>query len=90
MIEPVPLALDFLPNALWESAVGFIMAVCAFVSGMGATSGSMTVAAVSGYSIFAYYAIHADITIVTQVFMATLVLFAIGFGFKVWRLEGAD
>ncbi len=90
MIEPIPLALDFLPNALWESALGFIIAVCSFVAGMGATSGSMTIAAVAGYSMFAFYAIHGDIQLVNQVFIATLVLFALGFGFKVWRLEGAD
>lgn len=86
----VPLDLSFLPNALWESAVAWILSTSAIIAGIGAGSGSMTIAAVAGYSLFAFYAIHTDISIVSNVFIATLVLFTIGFAFKVWRLEGTE
>lgn len=88
-MEPIVAALDFLPTELWENAFAFVLSVCSVVSGIGAASGSMTIASVSGYSMFAFYAIHAEnMQLLTNVFYATLVLFLIGFAFKLWRLEG--
>lgn len=84
------LALDWLPIEVFYSAVGFT-AVFSFLPGMFAlASGSFSVAAVVAYTAFAFIAMNANIELMSNVFITTLVLFTVGFAFKIWRLEGTE
>lgn len=79
---------EWLPLDLFESAIGFTTIWSLFVAFIGGITGSLTIAFVAGYSMFAFLAINADIQLLNDVFIATLVLMVVGFSFKVWRTEG--
>lgn len=85
----IPFDTSWLPHILWENSIGFTVLMSAAASLLGGATGSLTVAFVAGYSMFAWISIHADIALLTDVFWATLILILLGFSFKVWRLEGA-
>lgn len=82
------MALDWLPNVLWESAIGFSVLSSLLVGFVGSLTGSLTIGFVGAYTMFAFLAINADITLMSDVFLATIVLIVLGFGFKIWRTEG--
>lgn len=60
-----------------------------FVSmAIGLASRSMAVGSLAGYTTFAYLASEMQEELLTQILIVTLVLIAVGFAFKFWRLEG--
>ena len=84
------MALEYLPNVLWESAIGFTLLVSGFVGFLGSLTGSLTIGFVAGYSAFSFIAINADLTLLSDVQLATLVLIVLAVAFKLWRAEGAS
>jgi len=55
---------------------------------VGLASKSMAVGALSGYITFIYIATETGDNFLEQIAIVTLVLIAVGFAFKFWRLEG--
>ena len=54
----------------------------------GLASRSMAIGAWGAYLIFAYFAITSGFALLENILYVTLVLIFVGFGFKIWRLEG--
>jgi len=86
----VPLALDFLPSVLWDSAIGFTLMSTAFIAFIGGATGSLTIAFVAGYSMFSFVAINSNIALLSDVHLVTIVLIVLAFAFKLWKAEGAS
>jgi hypothetical protein len=84
------MALDYLPNILWENAIGFTMLASGFVGFLGASTGSLTIGFSAGYAMFAFIAINAEITLLSDMLLVTVVVFALGFAFKLWKTEGIE
>lgn len=80
----------WLPHVLWNSSIGFTLMVSTFAALVGGATGSLTIGFVAGYSMFAWIAIHANVTLLTDMLIVTLVLIVVGFGFKIWRTEGVE
>lgn len=77
-------------EALWGSAVGFVLLVTFAVAGIGLASRSLAVGAYGSYMAFAFFAVHSNIGVLTPILYASLVMIVLGTSFKLWKLEGTD
>lgn len=77
-------------EALWGSAVGFVLLMTLLVAGMGLASRSLAVASYGGYMMFAFFATYSDIPVLTPILYASLVMIVLGTSFKLWKLEGTE
>ena len=68
----------------------FITMMVGAVGMIGLASKSLAVGAWGAYLTFAYYAVEADMALLTNILYVTLVLVFVGFGFKIWKLEGGS
>ena len=66
----------------------FVGVLVLVVGLMGMGSGSMGVASLGAYSVFSWIAIETGETFLESILIVTFVLIVVGFGFKIWRLEG--
>lgn len=73
---------------LWDNPYVFMTGVILSAGAIGLGSKSMAIASWGAYMIFAVYAITTDVVLLQNIFYVTLVLIFVGFGFKLWRLEG--
>lgn len=90
MIDLIPLQAADAAQRMYESFDFFVFVMVFLVGGIGATSGSMAVAAFTGFLTFVYIATTVDNTLYTNISYITLTLVFIGFAFKIMRLEATD
>lgn len=83
----VALDIDWPLEALWRHTVGFIAMIVLFVAAIGASSKSMTVATLGGYTTFLYLAIEVENAWMTNIAYISMVLILVGLGFKLIRME---
>jgi len=74
--------------ALLDNAYVFITLFVIGAGAFGMASGSMAIASWGAYMVFSAFAVVSDLALLTNIWYVTLVLIFIGFGFKMWRLEG--
>lgn len=72
---------------LWGSTLGFLAIAITTMGVIGMGSGSMTIAALSAFTFFAYVASTASIQVMTNVLYISIVVMCVGLGFKIIRME---
>lgn len=76
------------PQPLWESTVGFISVFLGAVFLIGASSRNLAVGAVGAYTLFVHYGVELQSnTMIQQVMYVSLIMVALGVGFKLWNTE---
>jgi hypothetical protein len=68
----------------FEAATAAIVLV---ITAIGASSRSLAVGSYTGYLAFAVIALETGTTLFVNIVYVTVVLFSLGFAFKLWRLE---
>jgi hypothetical protein len=66
----------------------FVSLVVFATMAVGLASKSLAVGSLGAYVTFIYLAINSNNSLFNQIAIVTLVLTAVGFAFKFWRLEG--